>query len=132
MEAIGRDAQAGNWGEYSWFHSTQANNYAMDLDIEFRVEDNEWNSHDWIGITVTSKMTHTVNCLKQLGIATDEVLKTRAQLYPEDYGLMADPQLQELFDKYGVENAYELYEKYGIVTPATSYVAPEQPYVYYG
>ena len=88
LDALGRDAAEGTWGTYLWFDDTEAFDYAMNLELTFSYwdENSENSYHDWINIRVRSGMTHTVNCLRELGYVTGEDLVTRLSLYPEDYG----------------------------------------------
>ena len=86
LEAVGRDMMAGNWGDYHWFDRDLGNDYAMDLSIYFEGEDEKGN-HLWehVGIVMTPEMTETVETLVSLDLVERSELKTRRELYPEDY-----------------------------------------------
>ncbi len=84
LEAVGRDLAAGAWGECDWFNQREGLEYAVHLELTFRRTDQESGS-DWITIDVRPEMTHTVDCLLELGLVTREDLVQRIQLYPEAY-----------------------------------------------
>ena len=79
LEAVGRDLDAGHWGEYDWFNVDNNGDYALSLDLSFAELD------DWISINISPEMAETVDCLQALGLVTDRDLVTYRELYPEDY-----------------------------------------------
>ena len=74
LEAVGRDMEAGNWGTYDWFASDNGGDYALELSLYFDGPDGE--GHDYITVVVCPAMTETAQCLKRLGLASDEDLVT--------------------------------------------------------
>ena len=88
MAGLHRDAAEGTWGNYDWFSQTDAGNYALDLNIEFRypAPDNlSGTYYDSIYIRVRPGMEHTVSALLEQELVTPEELITYGQLYPERY-----------------------------------------------
>ena len=89
--AVRRDAANGTWGTYEWFDSSDAHDYAINMELTFEYQEQDssgtsYTSTDWITIRVRPEMTETVDCLLRLGLVTKADLVTRAELYPEDYG----------------------------------------------
>lgn len=88
--AVRRDAANGTWGTYEWFDSSDARDYAINMELTFEYQEQDssgasYTSNDWITIRVRPEMTETVDCLLRLGLVTEADLVTRAELYPEDY-----------------------------------------------
>ncbi len=106
LEAVGRDMEAGNWGTYDWFASDNGGDYALELSLYFDGPDGE--GHDYITVVVCPAMTETAQCLKRLGLASDEDLVTYRELYPQDY-------LQDYEDTayYGAQSGNSTAEVYG-------------------
>jgi len=112
MNAVAKDIAAGTCGVYRWFEDgnpayAPGTDYALDLGIEFRkpivtASGQAAYEHDHINIRVRPEMTNTVNALLELGLVTKDTLKTRAELYPEDY----DEAILYWEEKYGY-GAYE-------------------------
>ena len=120
LEAVGKDAREGTWGNYDWFHTDTGGRYAIDLSLAFQ-EPTENNSRgyylDHLSIILRPEMTHTIACLRQLGLVAPEHFKTYAELYPEDY----QDEYQEFRDKFGM--SYEEYvEIYGVTS--VTYTTP--------
>jgi len=114
LEAVGKDAKAGTWGNYDWFESDRGGQYAMDLGLSYGWMDTENNQSygDSVNINLRPEMENTIRCLKELGLVSDSDLKTYRELYPEDY----DETYREYQEKYGVT-----YEEYAAMSaPATS------------
>ena len=106
LEAVGRDMEAGNWGTYDWFASDDGGDYALELSLYFDGPGGE--GHDYIPVVVCPAMTETAQCLKRLGLASDEDLVTYRELYPQDY-------LQDYEDTayYGAQSGNGTAEVYG-------------------
>ena len=83
LKAVGRDLANGAWGAYDWFDTDNSEDYALNLELSFTGPDKE--GRDYISVAVNPAMTETVDCLKQLGLVTDQDLVTYRELYPEDY-----------------------------------------------
>ena len=83
LKAVGRDLANGAWGAYDWFDTDNSEDYALNLELSFTGPDKE--GRDYISVAVNAAMTETVDCLKQLGLVTDQDLVTYRELYPEDY-----------------------------------------------
>ena len=123
-EAVKRDIAAGACGNYNWFDSGRAGQYAIELSLEFVVDEDHGNGtgsmyYDNINIAVHPAMTHTVEALLELNLVEPSDLKTYAELYPQDY----DAKYQEYMEKFGYLD-YDVYldVQYGeaIDLPATS------------
>ena len=98
LEAVGKDARAGTWGTYDWFENDRRDCYAMSLELSFTFMGEEGHLRgDWISINVRPGMDNTITCLKDLGLVTDDALRTYGELYPEDYQDYAD-----YVEKYGM------------------------------
>ena len=98
-EAVKRDIAAGTCGNYNWFDSGRAGQYAIDLNLDFRIDEKAENGttrtyYDNINVALYPAMTHTVAALEELGLAAKQELKTYAELYPEEYGIA---------EKYGLD-----------------------------
>ena len=87
LEALGQDAAEGTWGQYDWFGDTDAGDYALSLELSFRVqeEDHRQSHTTWISIRVRPAMTHTTACLQALELVSGEDLVNRRQLNPYAY-----------------------------------------------
>ena len=101
-EAVKRDIAAGTCGNYNWFDNGRAGQYAMELNLDFRLEEKAENgatrdNYDYINVAVYPAMTHTVEALLALNLAEESDLKTYAEMHPEDY----NAQYQEYLEKYG-------------------------------
>ena len=105
LEAVGKDARTGAWGTYNWFENDRRDCYAMSLELSFTYTGEEGHLRgDWIEIYVRPGMDHTIACLKDLGLVTDEALRTYGELYPEDYmDYVDDIDYGEYVEKYGTE-----------------------------
>ena len=90
LDAVAKDAASGTWGDYDWFDQNYTSAYAMSLELRFACSENDYQSYDWIEINVRPGMDHTVACLKELGVLTDQDLVTREELngmaYDSDTG----------------------------------------------
>ena len=103
LEAVARDAAAGNWGKMNWFGDDDAQIYALDLSLRFDYTDTDGNDRtETIGITLTPKMTETVACLLEMGAVSEDQLLTNGELYPDRYGMDA---AEAVPDDGGVETA---------------------------
>ena len=112
MNAVAKDIAAGTCGVYRWFEDgnpayAPGTDYALDLGIEFRkpfvtASGQTTHEYDHISVRVRPEMTNTVSALLDLGLVTRDALKTRAELYPEDYR----EELLYWEEKYGY-GAYE-------------------------
>ena len=105
LEAVGKDARTGAWGTYNWFENDRRDCYAMSLELSFTYTGEEEDlRRDWIEIYVRPGMDHTIACLKDLGLVTDEALRTYGELYPEDYmDYVDDIDYGEYVEQYGTE-----------------------------
>ena len=105
LEAVGKDARTGAWGNYDWFENDRRDCYAMSLELSFTYTGEEEDlRRDWIEIYVRPGMDNTIACLKDLGLVTDEALRTYGELYPEDYmDYVDDIDYGEYVEKYGTE-----------------------------
>lgn len=83
LEAVGRDLDAGHWGEYDWLNVDNNGDYALSLDLSFAELDDS--GRDWISINISPEMAETVDCLQALGLVTDADLVTWHELYAESY-----------------------------------------------
>ena len=117
-EAVKRDIAAGTCGNYNWFDSGRAGQYAIDLNLDFRIDEKAENGttrtyYDNINVALYPAMTHTVEALLALNLAEESDLKTYAEMHPEDY----NAQYQEYLEKYGyVEYDDYLAVRYGVGT----------------
>ena len=117
-EAVKRDVMAGTCGTYNWFDNGRAGQYAIDLNLDLRIEEKSVNgatytNHSSISIALYPAMTHTVEALLALNLAEPEDFKTYAELHPEDY----DANYQEYLEKYGyVDYDNYLAVRYGVGT----------------
>lgn len=85
LDAVGRDAAAGTWGDYDWFGDDR-DAYAVDITVEFRQAlEGGGRSRDQIWITLRPGMTETLDYLLDLGALTEGDLLTNEELYPYDY-----------------------------------------------
>ena len=77
----------------------------MSLELGFAFTGEEGHLRgDWISIYVRPDMDYTIACLKDLGLVTDEALRTYGELYPEDYQDYVDYiDYGEYVEKYGME-----------------------------
>jgi len=85
LDAIVRDSAAGAWGNYDWYDQNYDSAYAMSLDLRFEYLENDEQRYDWISINIRPGMDHTVVCLKELGVLTDQDLVTREELNRMEY-----------------------------------------------
>lgn len=87
LDAVGRDAAAGNWGSYDWFTAYDGGDYAVDLELSFKTPrtNKSGNYRNWINIRLRPEMAETVRCLLDVGALTKQDLVTRAEMYPEEY-----------------------------------------------
>ena len=109
-EAVKKDIAAGTCGSYNWFDSGRAGQYAMDLSLEFRIDEKRengatYNYYDNINIAVYPAMTHTVQALLELDLVETSDLKTYAEMYPEDY----DAEYWALREELGYDLDYKTY-----------------------
>ena len=117
-EAVKQDVMAGTCGTYDWFDRSRAGQYAIDLNLEFRINEKRENGatydyYDSINIALRPSMTHTVEALLALDLAEESDLKTYAEMHPEDY----DAQYLEYMEKFGyVEYDDYLAVRYGVGT----------------
>ena len=93
LQAVYQDADSGAWGEYDWFDESSDNAYALSLELKFEYDLPEQNQEgtDWITIVVRPGMDATVECLKDLGLLTDEDLVTYGQLYGSEEVYAEEP-----------------------------------------
>lgn len=92
VEAVRRDAAAGSYYAYDWFDEKRGQDYSIDLQIFFTRRDNLDKNRYYYGeigveIVLDPEMRETIDCLLQMGVLTEQDLVTRAQMYPEEYGL---------------------------------------------
>ena len=87
LDAAARDAAEGTWGTYDWFNEDSGGDYAIDLELQFSYADESTRNSNWITIRVRPGMTHTVDCLKDLGLVTDRDLVTYAELDGREFAL---------------------------------------------
>lgn len=87
LEAVGKDAAAGTWGNYNWFSNDRANQYAMDLSISYTWVDEQTDRTygDSVSIVLRPEMKNTIACMKELNLVKSEDLKTYLQLYPQEF-----------------------------------------------
>jgi ABC-2 type transport system permease protein len=100
LEALGQDVQEGTWGTHDWFDEDNRNDYAADLNLYFdQTRDPEAGPQDTasesISIRLRPAMRHTTDCLRELGLMTEDTLRTYGELYPEDFDEAADAIAQE-------------------------------------
>ena len=91
--AVRRDAANGTWGTYEWFDSSDAHDYAINMELTFEYQEQDssgtsYTSTDWITIRVRPEMTETVDCLLRLGLVTKADLVTRGGAVSRGYGMM--------------------------------------------
>lgn len=80
LEAVGKDAQAGTWGQVDWSGSDRSGEYALDLYLSFTKEDTgDGSNFDRIKIVVRPGMDNTLDCLDAMGLAKRGELLTWAQ-----------------------------------------------------
>lgn len=118
-EAVRKDVAADACGNYSWFDSNRAGQYAMELSLDFMMEEDAYDGathtrYDSISIRVYPAMTHTVEALEKLGLVEKQELKTYLELYPQEY----DEAYWEYQEKFGLDLTYEEYVE--IAHPAAS------------
>ncbi|WP_455580921.1 ABC transporter permease [Dysosmobacter sp.] len=85
LEAVGRDAANGTWGEYDWFEQDERGSYAMNLNLSFQYSREGGSGNDWITIALRPGMENTKACLLALGLVKAEDFVTYRQLYPDNY-----------------------------------------------
>ena len=118
-EAVRKDVASGTCGNYNWFvNNNRANQYAIDLNLEFEMEDRAvsgqtYSQYDSINITVYPEMTHTVSALLELGLAEPGDLKTYRELYPQEY----DEGYLEYVEKCGTST----YDQYVLMKNSASF-----------
>ncbi len=100
LEALGQDVQEGTWGTHDWFTHDNRNDYAVDLNLYFHQtgdpEDGPVDvAEERISIRLRPAMRHTIACLRELGLVTEDTLRTYGELYPEDFDEAADAIAQE-------------------------------------
>jgi ABC-2 type transport system permease protein len=101
-EAVKKDIAAGTCGNYNWFDNGRAGQYAIELNLDFRLEEKAENGanrdyYDYINVAVYPAMTHTVEALLALNLAEVSDLKTYAEMHPYDY----DAKYQEYVETFG-------------------------------
>ena len=116
LQAVGRDMENGDWGNYNWFATSDGGDYAIYLELSFAGPDGE--GHDWISISVNPAMTETVRCLKRLGLVTGEDLVTYRALYPWDYDTEENTALRENLSPDGSATLYAEEAASVMVSPA--------------
>ena len=85
LSAVGQDLAEGTWGECDWFNDRDGLEYDLYLELRFEMKTGSESRTDWITIDVRPEMTHTVACLLELGLVTQEDLVQRIQMYPGSY-----------------------------------------------
>ena len=117
-EAVKKDIAAGTCGIYNWFDNGRAGQYAMELSLDFRIDEKRengatYNYYDNINVAVYPAMTHTVQALLELDLVETSDLKTYAEMHPYDY----DAKYQEYVETFGyVEYDDYLAVRYGVGT----------------
>ena len=100
LEALGQDVQEGTWGTHDWFTHDNRNDYAVDLNLHFDLaggseDGRQATASERISIRLKPAMRHTIACLQELGLVTEDTLRTYGELYPEDFDEAADAIAQE-------------------------------------
>lgn len=100
LEALGQDVQEGTWGTHDWFTHDNRNDYAVDLNLHFDLaggseDGRQATASERISIRLKLAMRHTIACLQELGLVTEDTLRTYGELYPEDFDEAADAIAQE-------------------------------------
>lgn len=128
LEAAGKDAAAGAWGQVDWFDARRNDAYALELSLNFdqKLPDGAGTSRDYISITVRPEMANTLACLEELGLIDRERLLTWAQYDNAIYGPSYDSAVSEERVPAGVEYAYEDPAGVGVIGGADG---PTQVYV---
>ena len=112
LEAVGKDAEAGTWGQVDWFDQRTDSSYALEVYLRFALqlpgEQNE--SYDAISINVWPEMTNTLACLEELGLIERSRLITWEQYNDDSYDAAV------LAERVPAETEY--------VSPETEYVSP--------
>lgn len=86
LEAVGKDAANGTWGQYDWFGQDERDSYAMNLELCFQYSMEGGSRNDWITIALRPGMENTKDCLLGLGLIKPEDFVTYRQLYPDNGG----------------------------------------------
>lgn len=85
LDAVGRDAQAGTWGQVDLTGSDRDDAYAMDLYLSFAKEGPDVDRDaDRITIAVRPGMENTLDCLDAMGLVRRERLLTWSQYYNDE------------------------------------------------
>ena len=90
LEALGQDVQEGTWGTHDWFTHDNRNDYAVDLNLHFDLaggseDGRQATASERISIRLKPAMRHTIACLQELGLVTEDTLRTYGELYPEEF-----------------------------------------------
>ncbi len=99
LSAVGRDAETGAWGTYSWFGDDEDKDLALDLELRFETPDGEDRGpqYRWITIRVRPGMSETVRCLLELELVTEKDLITNEEFYNgrvgKDFSLPASAEI---------------------------------------
>ena len=109
-EAVKKDVMAGTCGTYNWFNQSRAGQYAVELSLEFRIDEKRengatYNYYDNINVALYPDMTHTVEALLALNLAEEDDFKTYAELHPEEY----DAEYWALREELGYDLDYKTY-----------------------
>ena len=123
LEAIGKDAAAGAWGQVDWFDENHDGAYALDFSLNFTQElpDGAGTNWDTISITVRPEMTSTLACLEELGLIDRERLLTWSQYDNAIYGPGYDGAVSEGRIPANTEYVYEdPFAEENYVSPAAS------------
>lgn len=150
MEAVRKDAVAGNWGEYKWFDDSYADRYAMSIDLNLRAETPESDRgyyHESLYLYVNPEMEYTIAALISLDIVdSQEELLTYAQVdfqrfaetlmdhvgkWPHE---LTQTELQKYCDEFGYDYESILAQMYGedVLTSFPGTVSSTQPVVVTG
>ena len=109
--AVHADLMTGAWGDYDFFENSDGGYYDMSLEFNFALQDEDeygsYTRYDYISVRLHPGMTNTIACLAQMGVLTEEDLKTNAELYPELY---ADQNYMVWEEKYGELTSFPDYE----------------------
>ena len=116
LDAVAKDAENGDWGEYNWFlEDNDADNYELRIQFEYKLPESQFNRiHDTIRINVKEGMTETIQTLKELKLITDADLVTNRERYPWQYAQGGWDQYDQFYKQFHMspEEYYERYSEY--------------------